>query len=468
MSATTPDEVPTAPTDPPAATPAPAPSPEHAADPVVSRDATTDGPAPREAPAGSAPRAAATRPRPVRRAPLALAATVTTGWAAIVSLGPVLVVVFLAQLASGAHAPFGRVLRIGLAGWLFAHGVELHTAIGPLGLAPLALTVLAGWRVARAGVHTTRAIGGRRRGSPSVALTVAAAVGVVYGLLGAGLAALVTMPGLTVPASSAGLTLAVFGFVTALVGAAAESGAYARLLRRCPAAVRDATRTGVIAALLVLGAGAAAVGTSLALSGGAASKVLSAYDTGVAGQIGLTLLCVAYAPNLAVWAASYLIGPGFALGTGTVVSAGRVSLGTVPALPVLAAVPTRPQSGWAGLLLAVPLAAGMAAGWLLTRRRLRGAAAGTGEAPLAADGATGSPVGWGQLLVAAVLAGPVAGLALAFAAWASAGSLGGGHLAHIGPGVWPMAGIAAGLVAFGAVVAAAATKALIGTRRKDA
>src|SRR5690242_6235296 len=151
MAATTPDE-PAA--GPPVATEAPPPPP---ASPPA-------GPA---APGG-------------RRAPLALAAGVSTAWAALVSLVPVLAVVLLAQLVSGVHAPVGRALQVGLAGWLLAHGVRLDTPIGPLGLVPLAVSLLAAWRVARAGVHTTRAIGGRRRGSPRMALVVAAAVGVAY------------------------------------------------------------------------------------------------------------------------------------------------------------------------------------------------------------------------------------------------------------------------------------------------
>jgi hypothetical protein len=83
------------------------------------------------------------------------------------------------------------------------------------------------------------------------------------------------------------------------------------------------------------------------------------------------------------------------------------------------------------------------------------------------DGA-GQPVGWGSLLAAAALAGPVAGVALALAAWASAGPLGGGRLAEVGPRAWPLAAIAAGLVTLGAVVAAGATKALMGVRRRGA
>ena len=43
----------------------------------------------------------------------------------------------------------------------------------------------------------------------------------------------------------------------------------------------------------------------------------------------------------------YLVGPGFALGTGTVVSPAEVDLGPVPALPVLAAIPADgPAPGW--------------------------------------------------------------------------------------------------------------------------
>ncbi len=425
-----------------------APSPESPSRPSRSV------PAPRRPPA----------PGSARRAPVALAAAVTTTWAALVSLAPVLTVVLLASLVAGAGAPLGQVIRVALAGWLLAHGVELRTGTGPLGLVPLGFSVFAAWRVARAGVHTTRAIGGRRRRSPRLVLLAAVSVAIVYGLLGAIAAAVVHMPGLRVDVTRAAVTLAGFGLVAALAGAIVESGLAGRLVRRTPMVLRDATRTGVVAVLLVLGAGAAAAGTALALSGGAASKVLAAYHAGLAGQVGLTLVCVVYGPNLAVWAASYLAGPGFALGAGTTVTAARVSLGTVPAVPVLAGVPARPISDWAALLLAVPLAAGMVAGWLLVRRRLKAVAA-AGEAG-AADEAERPAVDWVPLLGAALLAGPVAGGALAFAAWASAGPLGGGHLAEIGARAWPLAGITAGVVAAGALAGAATTRTLAGVRRK--
>src|SRR5438045_3440879 len=267
-----------------------------------------------------------------RRPPLALAAAVTTGWAAIVSLTPVLAVVLLVRVVGGGDTGTGTVLRVGLAGWL------------------------------------------------------------------------------------------------------RESGLYRMLTGRVPLVVRHALRTGLMAALLVLAAGAATAGTAIAFSGSEASAMLAEYHTGVSGQAGLTLLCLVYAPDLAVWAAAYLVGPGFTVGAGTIVSAGRVTLGGLPAVPALAGLPSRPAGGWGALLLGVPLAAGMAAGWLLARRRLRATDAGSG---------------WAELLGAAALAGPVAGLVLALAALAAGGSLGAGRLAAVGPAAPPMAAVGAGLVAAG-------------------
>jgi hypothetical protein len=69
---------------------------------------------------------------------------------------------------------------------------------------------------------------------------------------------------------------------------------------------------------------------------------------------------------------------------------------------------------------------------------------------------------------AALAAGPVAGAVLAAAAWVSAGPLGGDHLAEIGARPWPLAAVAAGLVSGGAAIAAGATRALVGVRRRGA
>jgi len=193
---------------------------------------------------------------------------------------------------------------------------------------------------------------------------------------------------------------------------------------------------------------------TVAVAGGEAGSMFASYHTGVAGQAGLTLLCLVFAPNLASWAAAYLVGPGFAVGVATTVSAAKVNLGALPAVPVLAGLPTTPVSGWTAPLLGLPLAAGMAAGALLIRRQARERA-----------GRPGAPVpGWGPVVLAALVAGPVAGVLLGLAAWASGGPLGSGRLAHTGPAALPVALVAAGVVAVGALIGAATMRVLEGVK----
>ncbi|MGC5276343.1 DUF6350 family protein, partial [Escherichia coli] len=63
---------------------------------------------------------------------------------------------------------------------------------------------------------------------------------------------------------------------------------------------------------------------------------------------------------------SYTTGAGFALGTGTTVAPQAVELGPVPALPVLGALPSGAGEAFLAVL-AVPLLAGIIAGWWLMR-----------------------------------------------------------------------------------------------------
>ncbi|MEW2381590.1 DUF6350 family protein [Micromonospora sp. NPDC047707] len=384
---------------------------------------------------------------PRRRPPLAVAAGVAAAGAAFTSWLPVAVVLWLVQLSEGAATVPGAV-RAGLAGWLLGHGVPLTTDAGPLGLAPLALTLLAVWRLTRAGVHTSRAIGARGSRSPRRALVAAGAVGVAYAVLGVLAALLVAANGPGVSPVRAGLTLAVVGTLAALVGAARTTGVAHLLAERAPLPLRDGVRAGLVAGLLLLAAGAGAAGLSVATGGGDAADLIGAYRTGVAGQAGITLVSLAYAPNTAVWSASYLLGPGFAVGTDTAVRTSEVSVGALPAVPLVAGLPGGPVDGPATALLAIPVLAGMVAGWLLARRVLR----------LAAD--EKAPLRWAPLLRRAVLAGPVAGLLAGLAAAASAGPLGGGRLADIGPVPWHVAAVATAVTGVGVLLGAAATRVL--------
>jgi hypothetical protein len=401
------------------------------------------------------------RPQRAGRAPLIVAAAFATVWAALLSYLPVAVVLGLARSFEGAGGVLGAA-RVGAGAWLLGHGVPLGTTVGPVSLAPLLLTLLAGWRLNRAGVHVTRAIGARNTGSARAAVLVAVTIGVCYGGLGA-LAALATdTPGMRVSVPWAAVTFALLGVVAALCGALRSTGAIVVLARRLPPPVRHGARTGVVAALLILAAGAGFTGLSVAVGGGQAAEMIGAYRTGVVGQAGITLVSLAYGANAAIWAAAYLLGPGLLLGIGTIVRLTDVSTGPLPTIPLLAGLPEGPVGAAGAGLLAFPVLAGMAAGWMLTRRLVRAAAARPAPARSAAGRPGPVPVGpgWPGLLGAALLAGPVAGLLLGLLAWLSGGSLGGGRLAQIGPVPWQVAAVGTAVVGVSALIGAAASRGL--------
>ncbi|MFV2021879.1 DUF6350 family protein [Micromonospora sp. LOL_023] len=405
-------------------------------------------PRPRSADRG-APDSAARPPRrgqPRRgRAPLVVAAAVNTLWAVLVSYLPVAAVTWLIRLAEGESSVPGAA-QVGLAAWLLGHGVPLETPTGPLGLPPLMLSVLAAWRIYRAGVHTTRAIGARRGGSAGQALLVAIAVGIAYGGIGAVAAVATDSTATAADPTRAALGTGVFGALAALFGAARTTGTLDRLSLRCPAPLRNGIQAGLVATLLVLAAGAAAAGLSVAIGGGDAADTIGVYRAGVAGQAGITVLSMAYAPNATVWAAAYLLGPGFALGADTAVRTSEVTLGSLPAVPLFAGLPNGPAGGLSAALLALPVLAAMTTGWVLNRRWQP--AVGTGQ------------VGWFALLGAAAISGPIAGLLLGMAAAASSGPLGAGRLAEIGPVPWQVAAAAGAVVTVAAVAGAAAARSV--------
>jgi len=164
----------------------------------------------------------------------------------------------------------------------------------------------------------------------------------------------------------------------------------------------------------------------------------------------LLLGCLLYVPTAAVWGLCFCVGPGFAVGTGTSVGIAGSTLGAVPALPLLAALPAGSGSPAWWLALAVPVGAGVAAGCVADRT--------VGSPP------GDEPLSWRTLLrstaLTAGLVGALVAAAVAGLAWLSAGPAGPGRMATTGPDWWAV-GPAAGLeVAAAAAVTLAALAAL--------
>lgn len=341
---------------------------------------------------------------------------------------------FLAD--GGAHGQTTDALRVGADAWLMGHGSHLTLAGLPLGITPLALTmmlVLVAFRCGRwAGrnAHTVtddRVLAGGVATFAGAYLTIAVIVCVLATATGA----------------TPGMSRTVLGAlaVSVLAGGLGQGVGTGRLdfwLDRAPRWAREIALGALSGAVLLLAAGAVLAVVSLLASFNEASEIFSQLDLSAGDALTYTLVMALVAPNVALLGCAYLLGPGFAVGTGTSVTSSAVSLGAVPAVPVLAALPDDgPTPGWLVLLMVVPaLAAAIGAG--LGRRdgdpqpldlaALRGAAAGFfgGVLITLAIGLAGGSAGTGRM---AEIGAPVADVLVFATGTMSVGGLLGG-LAH--------------------------------------
>jgi len=323
--------------------------------------------------------------------------------------------------------------------WLLGNGVDLVVQLpvdvsASLGLAgselPFTLSIaLLGFGLVAVllGVRT-----GRRAAGTDYTLTAAGTAVLSYGAL----AALLTFSAgtaIVTPAPLQGVLLPTLVFATGvLIGLTGSPRTTpvlpARVLRpiqdqlyRIPGEVRSQLGA-------ALRGGAAAVAAILVVSGLAVcvsvlanfAIVIGLYETlqaDVMGGIALTIGQLAFIPNLVIWAATWFVGPGVALGTGTSVSPLGTSLGVVPGLPVFGALPTGTlEFGFLGLL--VPVLVGFVVA-LVVRQGF--------------DTRPNAPHGRVRMLVTGALLGVVAGILLGLLAWWSAGAMGPGRLADVGP-----------------------------------
>ncbi|WP_327110230.1 DUF6350 family protein [Nocardia sp. NBC_01730] len=246
------------------------------------------------------------------------------------------------------------------AGWLGMHQVPLVIGKTPLGLLPLLPTVLL---VGLAGRECARAVESN---------STRADLGWIVGAALAG-PLLVTAICLAVAEDASGVialqppnTLAAFAWVGGLYLLAAVAGIATRIRRRLFVlmSLPDWVVSGLYGAgrsvfRLLTCATAVVVVSFLAH----VSRLGDTYQSAgnAAGVIGLTLLSLAYLPNLAVQTVGVLVGSSAQFG---VASFGVFSVvgGPIPAVPLLASVPTGPAAGWWAVLLLVPAAIGVLGG----------------------------------------------------------------------------------------------------------
>ncbi|MFH8291522.1 DUF6350 family protein [Streptomyces sp. NPDC018059] len=385
-------------------------------------------------------------------------ATCLAGGAVAAGLGlGSLAVLVIALWISSPYPDSGPdgALHIAASLWLLAHGTELvraDTLSGasvPVGVTPLLLSALPAWLGYRA---ARDAADPEDLGHP----VGTAWCGVVSGYLLVGIAATVYASGgeLRPDLLDALLHLPVFA------AGAAACGVWAALGRprgplpaplRPPLAVlprvlrtrlvrglfvRGGTlavaRAGAAGAVALVGGGALLVAVALLLRAGPVTEAFAQVTEVRSGQFAVLLLALALVPNAAVWGAAYGLGPGFAVGAGSVATPLAVDAGPrLPRIPLLEALPEAgPGTPFDWAVGVVPVVAGLVVAWCT----VQSAAPDFGERDEA----------WslGRTAAGAAGAAVVCAVATAGLAASAGGPMGVAVLAEFGP-VWWRTGAAA-------------------------
>ena len=263
--------------------------------------------------------------------------------AASLGLLAVMVLVLVAwATAADSGASATEAVAGGLAIWLVGHLTRLSVPGGDFGLAPLGLTLVLAALLFSSAARAARAaqVRGRRAvGSLTGALAASyAAVAVVVSLLAR--SDTVQPRPVTAFLGAGGLALLAGG-----AGAVRGSGRAPAWWARVPIVARLAVTGAAGAVTMFLAGGSLLVSAMLVLHRGEASGIVTGLEAGTSGNLLVLLICILYAPTAVVWGTSYLAGPGFAVGTGTSVAITGVHLGAVPALPLLAALPSSRRRG---------------------------------------------------------------------------------------------------------------------------
>jgi hypothetical protein len=358
------------------------------------------------------------------RRPLALIATLGGAAAAASTLVVCLAAGILGWFLTdaGSHGEPRDALQVGALGWLMGHGSGITVEGTPVSVVPLGLTLVVAWTLWRIGIRVGDSVSGHGPDADAIAdgerdLTVPVAAS----LLAAGYAVVLTVTHTLAasPATSPSLGRSLlWSILLCLVvggaGIAVGSGRAAIWAAFVPVALREAA---VTCRRILLGwflvAGLVLV-AALVVDLDTAVNVMSQLHTDAGDATVFTLLSLTVVPNAIVFSGAYLLGPGFTVGVGTLVSPSAVALGPLPMFPLLAALPddgTPPA--WTAYLMALPLLVAFAA--TMRSQRL---------APTAR---------WDEGIIRGLAGGVLAGLLFGLLAAVAGGAVGPGRMTDVGP-----------------------------------
>ena len=321
--------------------------------------------------------------------PLLWRSAVAGGSAALVSMLAIALPALLAWVASAeSTVDWTRALSVGSCAWLLANGAHLRVGHATISLMPWLLTAIplgvatiAARRILAqlddGSPRRFKAWGGLRRDVAQAGIAFVssyATVGLVVALVTAGDPLHASVPGSV-------LGTAVVGTASILAALALEfRGEIASvapdlagvLKTRLPIYLRRAIYPGLWGALAVFVAGLALAVVAVLMHLGRIGRLYDALGADPVGMGVLTIGQLLALPNVAIWAASWIAGPGFGFGEGTAITWSHSDPGLLPLIPGLGAVPDPgplPAGLW--LMVLVPVAAGALVGWRALRQVAR-------------------------------------------------------------------------------------------------
>ena len=377
-------------------------------------------------------------------AAIPVAAVSAAAWAAICGLAAFGVVVTIGWVLS-PRASDGIGVPLESAGlvWLLSHHAGVSVGPATVTLLPLALLAvpLSLLRIAgRWAARITDVDGWLDR-----ALLVLAG-STAYALIAFGISQICDLGGAAAVTPAMAVAWSAGVSATGLsLGILSAKGGWAAMWTRLPEFVQGVLiAAGAMGATLITVASGVGAIALLANWSGVVS-LGRALGSGWTDIVGVTLVSLAYLPNLIRWVLAYISGAGLVIGGGATASVFSVSGGLLPAFPALAAIPSDP-SPMAPLLLLLVLLAG-AVGAVVVRRHFGFQT--RDEAGVIVVGAT--VVSLGALVLT----------------WLSGGALGAGRLSYLGPKPALTAACLWGLVVAGGLVVTLASAALPRLRGLD-
>ncbi|MEJ7833124.1 MAG: DUF6350 family protein [Nocardioides sp.] len=300
------------------------------------------------------------------RRPLVLLATLGGCAAAastlVVCLGIGVVGWFLSD--AGAHGTPRGALRTGALGWLSAHGSGIRVDGVVITAVPLAVTLMCAWAIWRIGHRVGDSVSAHGPDAERIAdgerdwtvPTVAGLFAVGYVVTAVVVASVAATPETDPDVRRVVLWALLMCGLVGTPAIAIGAGRAAIWAAFVPATVRAAAATARQVLVAWLAISLLAFVVAMVVDFSTAANVMSQLDTDagdVTVVIGLGLVLL---PNAVVFSGSYLLGPGFTVGAGTLVTPSAVVLGPLPMFPMLAALPdggTPP--GWTAWLMVLPV-----------------------------------------------------------------------------------------------------------------